>query len=270
MSFSSVGIRWTPATLAEYLKGRTKPLWAKAVCIHYTAAPSLAQRPDGFTAQHIINIQDFYKSKGWNRGPHFFTDDDDIFGMTPVDEKGIHAVSFNSMSIGIECLGSYDAEDPTTGRGLKCMRTTAAATAVLLKWLGLSPDDEKTILFHRFDPKTSKTCPGKKVDWNWFNDLVREFFHGERDIEIPVVPDPKPAIPQGESWTEWNWNGKFWAVPVARFMSEIQNISFGDAAAKLARREDGVYYGDELLEGAVFVGGETWADAAELLAIPAA
>jgi len=172
MSFSNVGLVWSPLTFAEYLRGKKPPLWATSVTIHHTAAPSLAQRPDGFTAQHIRNIQSYYQQKlGWTKGPHFFTDEDQIWGMTPPTTQGIHAKSFNSASIGIEVLGNFDVEDPSTGRGKLCWETTAIATKILLDWLGVSANS-RTVLFHRDDPKTTKTCPGTKVTKEAFIALV--------------------------------------------------------------------------------------------------
>jgi hypothetical protein len=99
--------------------------WATSVTIHHTAAPSLAQRPQGFTIQHIINMASFYQRQkssggnGWPTGPHLFIDDDQIFGMCDFAVKGIHAVSFNTSSIGIEVLGFYDKniENPSRVAG---------------------------------------------------------------------------------------------------------------------------------------------------------
>jgi hypothetical protein len=173
MSFSSVGQSWNPEGLERYLSGIPTPAWARAVTLHHTAAPSLAQRPGGLTDQHVINIRDFYKGKGWQSGPHFFVDDRRIMGMTPVNEKGIHAVSFNGNSIGIEVLGDYDNESPLTGRGLICWRNAALATSALLEWLGVGPN-QHTVLFHRDDPKTSKTCPGNLVAKDWVMKLIKD------------------------------------------------------------------------------------------------
>lgn len=167
MSFSNVGKVWDQESFREYLSTiPDKELsWAKGVTIHHTAYPDQAMRPKGFTIQHMRNIQYGYENnKGWSRGPHLFTDEDQIFGMTPLTEKGIHAVAFNSSHIGIEALGDYDYnDDPKTGRGAQIMRVTIDAAALLLEKLGL-PANESTITFHRDDPETSKTCPGKKID----------------------------------------------------------------------------------------------------------
>ena len=173
MSYNNVGKVWTVASFAEHLKTMERPAWAKAVCLHHTAAPSLAQRPKGFTIQHIENMKDFYRGMGWRSGPHLYTDEDQVFGMTPLDETGVHAVSFNRTAIGIEALGYYSKgeEDPKSGRGLEVWKMTAAITKMLLDWLHL-PVNEKTVLFHRDDPKTSKDCPGSRVDKAWVLSLI--------------------------------------------------------------------------------------------------
>jgi len=149
MSFNNTGKVWTVEGFAQYLNSIKAPSWAKAVCLHHTAAPSLNQRPDGFLAKHLENLKSYYSSQlGWKSGPHLFIDDDQVWGMTPLTETGVHASSFNRSSIGIEVLGDYDNEDPKKGRGLECWKTTAAATKMLLDWLKL-PVNDKTVLFHR-------------------------------------------------------------------------------------------------------------------------
>jgi len=187
MSFSAVGLVFDRQGLREHL-AKVKPTWAKGVTIHHTAEPSLAQRPKGFTIQHMRNIQYGYEhERGWDRGPHLFTDEDQIFGLSPLSEKGIHAVAFNSKFIGIEALGNYDSETPKSGRGYQVMDTTAMATAVILAHLKLQPGPD-TVKFHRDDPSTSKTCPGNLVEYEWFLFKVRKHYMNEIDPS-----DPPPA-----------------------------------------------------------------------------
>jgi hypothetical protein len=187
MSFNNVGKVWTPDSFGEYLSTIKPPSWAKGVCLHHTSSPSLAQRPNGFTIQHIINIRSFYQGLGWNRGPHFFTDEDQIFGMTPPNIQGIHAVPFNSTHIGIEALGHYSrgGENPKSGRGLQVWQNTAAATRALLDWMRL-PANEQTVVFHR-EGRTTKDCPGSQIDKAWILELVRV---GEKKQE----PEEKPLF----------------------------------------------------------------------------
>lgn len=140
------------------------------VVIHHTAAPSLAQRPLGWTAQHMLNLQDFYEEKGWSAGPHIFTDEDQAWMFTPLNVRGVHAVAFNRTGWGIEMLGDYDNEDPWTGRGLAVLTLTARIAIMLLRKIGKGTE---AIRFHRDDPGTSKSCPGRKISKADFLKLVK-------------------------------------------------------------------------------------------------
>ncbi len=165
-----LGKFYTPLEFETYLATLKWTAWKPTkICIHHCAAPSLAQRPNGFIPQHMLNLQDFYEGKGWSAGPHLFTDDDQIWTFSPLAARGVHAVSFNATAVGIEMLGDYDTEDPKSGRGLAVLQTTALATKALMKVLGIGPEG---IVFHRDDPKTSKSCPGKKITKDWFLDLL--------------------------------------------------------------------------------------------------
>jgi hypothetical protein len=254
MSFSNVGRVWSEQSFREYLAKLPRPTkWSpKAICLHHTAAPSLATRPDGLTAQHIINIRDYYSKRlGWSSGPHLFTDDDDIFGMTPLHERGVHAVSFNSSAIGIEALGHYDIENPLAGRGLHVWTTTAAATKALVEWLGISIDS-KTILFHRDDQKTSKTCPGTKVLKMFIFDLLASK-KGEPIKIVPPIEDHDDL------------------VAAAKWLVENKGYSWSDTKRLLKKRADKLFYfGEEWLEGARYdaTAGTTLAPLSELVTIP--
>ena len=172
MGYSLVGRVWTVASFAPYLS-KISTRWAKGVTIHHTGTPDLGQRPQGFVVRHMKNIAHFYKYKlRWSRGPHLFIDDDQIFGMSSLWERGVHARSFNSGYYGIEVLGNYDYDDPHSGRGKLCWDTAAKTTAIFLKKMSL-PANGNTIKFHRDDPKTSKSCPGKLVYKDWFIEKVK-------------------------------------------------------------------------------------------------
>ena len=234
MSYANVGKRWSPSSFPAYLATLPRPAWAKSVTIHHCAAPSLAQRPSGFLDQHLRNLEDFYKNtKGWSAGPHGFTDEDEIHGMSPFTAPGVHAVSFNRSSIGFEMLGNYDVEDPTTGRGLAVCHTTASAARSVLAWLDL-PITEKTVLFHRDDPKTSKTCPGTRVKKDWFLDLVW--------TEHATVIVPKIATPPT--------NGAM--APVVNYIAEKLGKTYADVAKDFKREGKLYLYGGKWIEGAYY------------------
>lgn len=117
------------------------------------------------------NLEDYYEDDlGWSGAPHIFADEDEAWVFNPLNEPGTHAVSFNRNGLGIEMLGNYDVEDPSTGRGAQVLMFTARMTKLLLDFFKL---DETAIRFHRDDPKTSKSCPGKRISKNMFLALVR-------------------------------------------------------------------------------------------------
>jgi hypothetical protein len=196
MAIPSVGRRFKPSEFEAYLasvdltKGTFRPAF---VTLHHTAAPSLKQRPTGFSDQHLRNLRDYYgKQLGWSGAPHLFVDDreDGIIVFQEMNKRGVHAVSFNRNSWGLEMLGQYDVEEFDSGRGLKVQQTTLQALAIMCKRLGVSAE---TIKFHRDDPKTSKTCPGTKVKKASIHSQVAAL------LRAPVPEDIDPS----ESWKEW-------------------------------------------------------------------
>ena len=238
MSYANVGKVWTPDSFGEYLKTLKRPDWVKAVCLHHTASPNLAQRPKGWTIQHIENMREFYKGMGWRSGPHLYTDEDQVFGMTPLTETGVHALSFNRSTIGIEALGYYSKgeENPFSGRGLEVWRTTAEITRQLLKWLNLEAN-EKTVLFHRDDPKTSKDCPGSQITKQWVLSLINK---------TNVIPVVKSAI-SGAAEVKITKN----FVPLA---AALKSRGFTDQQIKKSLRREGknFFWLDDHLEYAYY------------------
>jgi N-acetylmuramoyl-L-alanine amidase len=226
---------WSLESFDAYLESVEKPSWCKGVCLHHTAAPSLSTRPQGLLSQHMRNIESFYKSKGWRAGPHFFIDENEIFGMTPPDVRGIHAVSFNRSTIGIEVLGDFDNESHDKGRGLDCWKLTAAVTAKILNWLNIEPNSS-TVLFHRDDPKTSKTCPGRRVQKSWVLNLINE----ANKKSLAIKPLQNPVL-------------EMQFVKVAEYLQEVKNYTPADVTRLLKKDEDGLFYfGDEWLENAYY------------------
>lgn len=177
-SFPIVGYRFTPAQFllyAKHIADTARMTWSPIGCTaHHTAAPSLAQRPNGLIEQHMRNLRSYYKdSLGWSCGPHIFTDDNGIWVFSPLQSRGIHARSFNNTRFGIEMLGDFDNEDPNSDRAKKSIYNGQFAIAALLKAFGLQPDK---INFHRHDPLTSKSCPGTKIDFDKFESACLEIY----------------------------------------------------------------------------------------------
>jgi hypothetical protein len=267
MAFENVGLVWTPKSLEKYLTTIEKPSWCRAITLHHTASPSLADRPNGFFIQHIHNLQHYYQNEQkehWSAGPHLFIDEDQVYGMCDLRKKGIHAVSFNSTAIGIEVLGDYDNEESHVGRGLKCWTTASDTTRVLLKWLDLDANDD-TVLFHRDDPTTRKSCPGRKVKKDWLLSLI-----SQPVITKITTETERPDV--GMDWEKWDFRGERWCVPVHDFLV-AKGIPSTTVIANLKSIGGQFYYDSELLEGAYYVGEKsqlkpnqcTWVSVRELM-----
>lgn len=159
--------------------------WTKwrpsSITIHHTGAPTLEQWmktpvpgvPNPTMLQRgrtrMKNLEHYYKNQmKWSSGPHLFVADR-IFLGTPLTVSGTHAVSFNGSSLGLEIAGNYDVEE----LGGVVLDNTVKALAILCEALGLEPT-ASTLKFHRDDPKTSKSCPGRKIQKKWIVDLVSD------------------------------------------------------------------------------------------------
>lgn len=267
MGYENVGLVWSPNTLREYLYTiGAAPEWCNGITLHHTWEPSLAQRPSGFTAQHLGNLRDYFRiEKGWSAGPHLFVDDDQLWGMCDFRVRGVHAVGWNATKIGIEVLGDYStdhgsSEDPKTGRGLACWRTAAAGAKVLLDWIGKAPS-RQTVTFHRDDGATSKDCPGNLVSIDWVLDLIAQATHGPTE-----TVHGRPSIDVAMAESEWRFVGERWCVPVAAYLQR-KGVSMDEIRSALRGENGNFYYNDELLEGAFYDTSteSTWAPPRELV-----
>ncbi|KOS07464.1 hypothetical protein AM493_16485 [Flavobacterium akiainvivens] len=146
----------------KYCHSLTWPAWRPSfIVLHNTASPSLAQRPNGLTLQHIRNLESYYRdTKKWSAGPHLFIDDHQIWVFTPLTMSGVHSPSWNKLALGFEMLGNYETENFSSGRGLAVRKNTVAAIATISAVLGIDPE---TMRLHKEDPGTDHDCPGKKV-----------------------------------------------------------------------------------------------------------
>jgi len=271
MGYELVGQVWDEQAFYAYCQSIAAKLgWAQGVTLHHTAYPHLEMRPKGFTAKHMRNLYHYYaKQKGWSAGPHLFTDEDQIWGMSSLARRGVHAVAFNRSHIGIEALGDFDyKDDPRSGRGAQVWSMTFHATAAILKAMGKEPNN-RTITFHREDPKTRKTCPGKKVSKEWVINNVRALMRGQNtSVAVAAQADPpetdKPNIP---GWEEVVLMNGRWFVPVSRFVAFLKQKGSdpGDVTV-----EDGrLHLGGDMLEHYAYNREkcETWASAAEIMGL---
>lgn len=153
---------FTPESFETYCETLAWSAWRpKFIVLHNTGAPSLAQRPQGFTRTHIANLEAYYRDdRKWSAGPHLFVDDRHIWVFTPLTVSGVHSPSWNSIALGLEMLGDYDKDLFDSGRGAAVRDNAVAAMAALSAVLGL---DLAGMKLHREDPATTHVCPGKNV-----------------------------------------------------------------------------------------------------------
>lgn len=268
MGFENVGKAWSPEELIDELaQTPNKPSWCNKIALHHTASPTLAIRPRGFSIQHIKNIRDYYaNTRGWNSGPHFFVDEHRILGMSSFFRPGIHSVGFNATALGIEVLGDYDHEEPLSGRGLGCWFMAAQLAAILANWLNLEVN-ENTIVFHRDDQFTQKTCPGNKIEKAWVLELINQ---AENSLWAEALVPTKPDL--GIEWSYWDLQNETWHIPLYAFLRAC-DIKHELIITSLRYDNGAFYLGADLLEGAHYVGADkplqpngcTWLPAHEAL-----
>jgi len=186
MAWDIVGRRFAPDEFESYASGLTMRGWQpEFVVLHNTACPSLAQRPHGFTPQHIQNLYGFYVGKGWSGCPHLFVDQNGIWVLNPLTRRGVHSPSWNRVAWGIEMLGEYGSEPFDTGPGALVRDHAMAALATLCRKGGFAPD---TIRFHKEDPRTTHTtCPGANVRKDRVLQAVRQALAPEPVAEAKLV-----------------------------------------------------------------------------------
>lgn len=238
-----IGKFLAPSDFAAYVQnaskiGNWKP---KGITVHHTGAPSLAQRPHGFTEQHMLNIKWGYENeRGWRSGPHFFVDQNGIWVFVDPSYPGIHAASFNSTHHGLEMLGDYDVEFVNTRvlhHAAVCMRACMDAWGY----------DEYN--FHRDDPKTTKTCPGKRVSREVINNAL-----------LQAMPEPKTIVTDGKTqFTDVrNIAGRAF-VPVRAFC-----VWAGIPKSYLLFDENGLHIDGNTVEGEMLIGQVCWAPVSEV------
>jgi hypothetical protein len=184
-----VGTGFTAAAFDTYCHTLQWTAWRPSfLVVHNTGAPSLAQRPKGFTKQHMLNFQQFYRDQQkWKSGPHLFVDDKKIWVFTPLIVSGTHSPSWNKVSLGVEMLGNYDKEPFNSGRGLRVHENTVAALATLCAILGFDP---ATTRLHREDPLTTHACPGKNARKLGIIQDVQDLMVKRHAGEHPIKPVP--------------------------------------------------------------------------------
>lgn len=181
-----VGARFSPDDFSGYVSHLAFSAWRpQFVVVHNTGSPTLAQRPNGFTNQHIQNLVSFYRDQqGWSAGPHCFVDQNGIWVFTPLTTPGVHSPSWNSISWGVETLGDYTKEvfeDPVRSNLIACLATLHIAVGLEIQ----------TLHFHKEDPRTThRDCPGDHID----KEKLKNDVH---DLIVSGAPGDHPSAGPG-------------------------------------------------------------------------
>lgn len=167
-----VGQSFSASAFSEYCHALNWNSWRPSfIVVHNTGVPNLAQRPNGFTRQHIDALVGYYRDQNhWSAGPHLFIDDHQIWVFTPLTTPGVHSPSWNAVALGIEMLGDYSIDSFDSGRGKAVQANAVSAIATLCEVLGFDPG---TLRLHKEDKKTTHVCPGKNVAKQRLIDAVR-------------------------------------------------------------------------------------------------
>lgn len=186
----------TKEALESYLEHLGWGTWRPRYIVqHHTGAPSLKTWNSWQTRsvpvtdeQWLKNLQSYYEGLGWSAGPHFFFTPKHYCVLTPPTRRGVHAVSFNASSWGVECVGDFDSEIPPLG----LLQHYAMGFAVLFESLGLEPAPfqrgVRGLHFHRDDPKTTKTCPGRNISKDSMIQLIEKFMQeGQKETPMESV-----------------------------------------------------------------------------------
>jgi hypothetical protein len=170
----------TAEPFLDYLDSLQFNAWRpRFITMHHTGAPSLrtwrgwqTRKVPVTDDQWLKNLAHYYgssKAQGgpgdgpWRAGPHFMFTPTHFCVLSPPTARGVHAVSFNSVAWGVECVGDFDTETMTP----ELKEHYATGIACLYVALGIQPAPfergVRGLHFHRDDPKTTKTCPGRTV-----------------------------------------------------------------------------------------------------------
>jgi hypothetical protein len=204
-----VGRKFSADEFDAYLRGLSFSAWRpKFITVHNTSAPTRAQyaawqkrNPPVTMERWLQNLVGYYRDQQhWSAGPHWFVADDGIGVFTPPTHPGVHTPSWNSIAIGVETVGEYEAE-PFDGA---VRDNLVASLASIHLVLGLDPAayvlGVRGLHFHKEDRRTThQSCPGRHMVKA---DLVRavvakmaDAHQGDHTPERAVLDVPPPIKP---------------------------------------------------------------------------
>lgn len=198
----------TPSEFLDYLDDIRFGAWRpRFVTVHHTGAPTLAnwyawqkRKVPVTDEQWLRNLAAYYGNElGWSSAPHFFFTPEHYCVLSPPWKRGVHAASFNGLSWGVEMVGNFDVEAfPAELQqryidGIACLHL-ATGLKVLPFQQGV-----QGMHFHRNDPRTTKTCPGLKINQPWLAGQVIAAIERITNQEAPA--EQVSVSPQGDRRT---------------------------------------------------------------------
>lgn len=120
------------------------------------------------------NLNRYYHGLGWHAGPHFalcpLVPGGGIWQLCDLEADGVSVSCWNGKTIGIECVGDYETEDPTTGHGAEVRDLFVGVASILHRRLGWRPQPQvlgiSGVHWHHQCVKDHHPCPGKRWDGN--------------------------------------------------------------------------------------------------------
>lgn len=180
------GISGQSYTLAEFERfvdtiDFTGRFIGKFVVLHNTAVPNFASWHNVPGPTRMKALERYYRDdKGWSAGPHLFVADDLIWVFTPLNVRGTHSPSWNSVAWGVETVGDYESETLTTA-----VLSNVVGALTALHWVGKL--DPSTLRLHREDPLTDHACPGKNLKKQPVVDAIRAHLGGLPDFSDVTI-----------------------------------------------------------------------------------
>ena len=170
---------------------------------HNTAAPRLSQYlaySPAVRRAWPANLNNYYRGMGWHSGPHAVVcpdvDGGGIWLLCDPEQDGVSVSCWNHQTFGIENLGDYETEDPTTGHGAEVRDQFVGVAAALCKKLNWTPRPQvlgvKGIHWHKQCARDGHPCPGK----NWDGDDVISRIEAALALPSPAKAAPLPPMQQ--------------------------------------------------------------------------
>jgi N-acetylmuramoyl-L-alanine amidase len=155
------------------------------VIIHHTEEPRASDYRGLSTIQGVRRYH--MKVRGWSDNGYnvMFGQPDDIWLCRPLERSGGHCLGHNAHSVGVSFVANYDEQDPRDWGQSTALKAIAA---ICLRWsLPLT-----AIHFHR--EFADKTCPGMKMNLDYFRGQVGAFMGAVQEYELKVILEPGAGV----------------------------------------------------------------------------